>query len=675
MHLRSPRRHRSTLVRIVAVTALLLSSGALTAGSAGAVTGTAPTAAPAQCDTDPATPKRQLRAMWIASVANLDWPSRTGLSVAAQQDEYRAWLDLAESHEMNAVIVQIRPTADALWPSPYEPWSRYLTGTQGAHPGYDPLAFMVEEAHARDLEFHAWFNPYRVATHDNLSQLHPDHPARQHPDWVFSYNGQLYYDPGVPAVRQHATDAMMHAVENYDVDAVHWDDYFYPYPASGVPIPDQDTFAQYGGGFGSIEDWRRDNVDQLVQEMSQRITAAKPWVKFGISPFGIWRNQSTDPRGSATSGLQSYDAIYADTRRWVVQEWVDYVVPQVYWHIGFNAADYAVLAPWWSQLVQGTQVQLFIGQATYRAGASGQDPAWQDPAELSDHLHLNRDHPGILGDVHFSAKDVRADRIGAMSRVSAEHYRRPALVPVADQLGGSAPPAPSVTSATRTGGGVALSWRPAGSSDPTSYAVYRVDGDGATDPCAFADAGNLLGTVRGGSFTDATAAPGATYTYHVSALDRTHHESAPSAGAVVTGDGGGGGTGTVVDTTGGRFSAGDAWGTSSFSPQAYGDSYRFADPVAASDPAWFRVDVPATGSYRVEVWYPADAGYNSATPYLVQTTGGLQSVPVDQRTGGGRWVELGTFNLAAGDYDVIGVSRWTSGTGYVIADAVRITRV
>ncbi|MCW3839769.1 family 10 glycosylhydrolase [Micromonospora yasonensis] len=613
--------------------------------------------------------------MWISSVANIDWPSGTGLSMSTQQAEFRSWLDLAAQRNMNAVVVQIRPTADAFWPSPYEPWSQWLTGTQGVDPGYDPLAFMVAEAHARNLEFHAWFNPYRVATHNDPSRLVASHPARQHPDWIFSYGGRLYYNPGLPMVRAFVQDAMMDAVTRYDIDGVHWDDYFYPYPSGTEQIPDQQTFAAYGSGFSNISDWRRNNVNLLVQEMGQRIKTVKPWVKFGISPFGIWRNSSTDPLGSATSGLQSYDAIYADTRRWVKQQWIDYITPQVYWHIGFSAADYAVLVPWWSNVVAGTRVQLFIGQATYRLGATGQDPAWQDPAELSDHLLLNRNHPQVLGDIQFSAKDVRADRLGGVSRMVADHYSRPALIPVAAHLGGTAPAAPSITSAVSGTGGVTLNWQAGGSATSTSYAVYRVSGSGPTDACAFADARNLIATVRAtgttGSFTDKPAAAG-TYTYHVSALDRLHNESVASVGAVVTV----GGFSAIVDnTTAGRFTASANWGTSSFSTQRYGTDYRFATPVAASDPAWFKVNIPATASYRIEVWYPSNAGYNAATPHVIVTTSGNRTVNIDQRTGGGQWMVLGTFTLAAGDYNVVGVSRWTTGTGYVIADAVRITSV
>ncbi|MGW4793468.1 glycoside hydrolase family 10 protein, partial [Nonomuraea sp. NPDC004297] len=423
-------------------------------------------AAAAACTTDPATPKRQLRAMWISSVANIDWPSRTGLSVSAQQAEFRAWLDLAVAKRMNAVVVQVRPTADAFWPSTYEPWSQWLTGTQGGNPGYDPLAFMVNEAHARNLEFHAWFNPYRIANHDDPSKLVATHPARQHPGWRFAYGGKLYYNPGIPEVRDFIEDAIMDAVSRYDVDGVHLDDYFYPYPVSGQSIPDAATYAQYGGSFGNVADWRRNNVNLLVRELDQRIHAAKPHVSFGISPFGIWRNAGTDPLGSATSGLQSYDSIYADSRQWVKQGWVDYLAPQIYWHIGFATAPYEVLTAWWSDVVKGTGVQLVVGQAAYRAGASGQDAAWQDPAELSDHLQDNRKHPEVAGDIFFSAKDVKADRIGAFTRVVNAHYTKPALLPARGSA--AAPAAPAITSATRGTNGVQLSW----TGSAASYAVY-----------------------------------------------------------------------------------------------------------------------------------------------------------------------------------------------------------
>lgn len=502
-------------------------------GSVASVTGTPPVLVASDCQPDTALPKRQFRAMWIATVGNLDWPSRQGLDVAAQKAEYIAWLDLAERLRLNAVVVQVRPTADALWPSPYEPWSEWLTGRQGIHPGYDPLAFLVDEAHKRNLEFHAWFNPYRVSTHSDPSRLSARHPARQHPNWVYEYGGRLYYNPGIPEVRAFILDAMLDAVSRYDVDGVHLDDYFYPYPVAGEQIPDRDTYATHGKGYPDIHTWRRHNVDLLVEEMAARIKRTKSWVKFGISPFGIWRNRSSDPRGSDTAGLQSYDSTYADSRRWVKEQWIDYVVPQIYWNIGLPAADYAKLAPWWSNTVLGTPVHLYIGQAAYKIGTGG---AWSDPAELSRHLYFNRNHAQILGDIHFSAKDVRADRLSGISRMAADHYSRPALVPVMPQLGGVQPAPPMITGARRVDAGVELTFQGTSlgaAGEPTSFAVYRFEEPQTAGRCGLDDARHLIATVRGvgtgqQTFTDATAVRDKAYIYYVSALDRLHHESPPS---------------------------------------------------------------------------------------------------------------------------------------------------
>ncbi|MEQ7005823.1 family 10 glycosylhydrolase [Actinopolymorpha sp. B17G11] len=524
----------ATMAALPSAAAPVASSGERAAAAPGGGDSTTGKECPAP---DPATPKRQFRAMWIASVVNIDWPSRQGLSVAEQKAEYLRLLDEAEDRRLNGVVVQIRPTADAFWPSPYEPWSEWLTGTPGQDPGYDPLAFLVSEAHARNLEFHAWFNPYRVSMQADPAHLAPDHPARQHPDWIVPYGGKLYYNPGIPQVRRFVEDAILHAVKNYDVDAVHFDDYFYPYPVGTEQFDDEATYQEYGAGFPDKADWRRNNIDLLVKELSVRIKKAKPWVKFGISPFAVWRNIATDPEGSDTqAGVETFDDLYADTRRWVREEWIDYIVPQVYWNIGFAPADYAKLVPWWSAEVDGRDVQLFVGQATYKAGTSTQDPAWSDPREMTRHLTFNRDHPQVAGDIYFSAKDVIADRLDNMSILVADHYARPALVPEMRQLGGRAPDQPSLVSAEHTDEGARLSWKDTSSAHrrATSYAVYRFDGD-ESDPCGFDDAGNLLTTVRAGSgtkqgFVDTTADPGRTYTYAVTGLDRLHHESKPSEG-------------------------------------------------------------------------------------------------------------------------------------------------
>ncbi|MFB7197554.1 glycoside hydrolase family 10 protein [Streptomyces sp. NPDC056240] len=366
---------------------------------------------------------RQLRGMWIATVANTDWPSAPDLSPEQQRQELCDLLDVAVERRLNAVMFQVRPTADALWPSPYEPWSQYLTGVQGRDPGWDPLGTAVHEAHRRGLELHAWFNPYRVSLTTDVTALTPTHPARLHPEWIVSFGGKLYYNPGLPEVRRFVQDAMLDAVRRYPIDAVHWDDYFYPYPVAGQTFQDDDAYARYGTGFPDRDAWRRNNTDLLVREMAERIKRIRPRTRFGISPFGVWRNAGTDPLGSATTaGVQTYDDLHADTRKWVQEEWIDYIVPQVYWNIGFSAADYGVLVPWWSNIVSGTSVQLYVGEALYKVGVAGQPAAWQDQAELSRHLDFDTHYPQVRGNVYFSATQVAADPLGAMSRVVADHY-------------------------------------------------------------------------------------------------------------------------------------------------------------------------------------------------------------------------------------------------------------
>lgn len=372
----------------------------------------------------------ELRGVWLATVENRDWPSQPGLSAAEQRAELLGHLDTAVRRRLNTVIFQVRPTADALWPSPYEPWSQYLTGTQGKDPGWDPLGTAVAEAHARGLQLHAWFNPYRVANHDDPSRLVATHPARRHPDWVVSYGGRLYYNPGLPEVRTFVEDAMLDAVRRYPLDGVHFDDYFYPYPVAGQTFDDDEAYDTYGGGHPSRAAWRRHNIDSLIREMGARTKALRPTTRFGVSPFGVWRNSSTDTRGSDTrAGVQSYDDLYADTRTWVREHWVDYLVPQLYWNIGLEAADYATLVPWWAQVAQGTPTRLYVGEALYKVGDPAQPAAWQDPAELSRHLTLAKKYPQVCGHVFFSAKEVAADPLGAMSRVVADHYGQPANPP------------------------------------------------------------------------------------------------------------------------------------------------------------------------------------------------------------------------------------------------------
>ncbi|MFZ3469196.1 glycoside hydrolase family 10 protein [Streptomyces sp. 4.24] len=368
------------------------------------------------------------RGMWVASVQNVDWPSESGLSAAEQRAELIGLLDTAVARRLNAVILQVRPTADAMWPSAREPWSQWLTGEQGVDPGWDPLGTAVAEAHARGLELHAWFNPYRVANHTDRSLLVPEHPARRNRGWTVAYGGKLYYNPGLPQVRRFVQEAMLDAVARYPLDGVHWDDYFYPYPVEGEDFDDDDAYEEYGGSFATRADWRRHNTDTLVHEMSGRLRALRPAVRFGISPFAVWRNSDRDPLGSPTqAGVATYDDLYADTRKWVREGWIDYIVPQAYWQLGHPTADYADIVPWWAHTVAGTGVGLYVGEALYRCDAESPTAAWRDPRELSRHVRFARGYPQVRGHVYFSAKQVAADPNGAMARVVADHY--PAAAP------------------------------------------------------------------------------------------------------------------------------------------------------------------------------------------------------------------------------------------------------
>jgi uncharacterized lipoprotein YddW (UPF0748 family) len=532
------------LVVAVPTGAALLRGAALGEPEPRAELGDAPAAGGGDCAGRPLAADRQLRGMWITTVNNIDWPSKRGLPTEAVKAEYRSWLDLAQKLNHNAVFVHVRPSGDALWPSRYAPWSEWLTGHRdGKDPGWDPLAWMITETRARNLEFHAWFNPYRASQPQTVggagtdfAQLAPNHPLLTHRDWAIAYpkgspSGRLYYDPGIPQARRFVEDSILEAVERYDVDGVHFDDFFYPYPEGG-DFDDAASFARHRGGFGDKGNWRRNNVDLFVSEMSHRIKALKPWVKFGISPFGIWRNQTADPLGSDTAGSQSYDIISADTRKWVKEEWIDYIVPQIYWSIGFTVADYAKLIPWWSDVVEGTRVQLYIGEADYKIAANF-DTNWNDPREMTDHLAFAKDY-NVSGHVHFSAVQVRANKLGATDIYAAEHYSKPALVPTMTHLPRKPLLFPVVTGAQRdASGAVTLRWRQSADGvgpfgKATSYAVYRVDGTRLPSACDLADATHLLGTTRGTSFVDSTAAAGKRYTYVVSTLDRLWNESPAS---------------------------------------------------------------------------------------------------------------------------------------------------
>lgn len=468
-----------------------------------------------------AVPKRELRAAWIATVTNIDWPSKRGLNAYDQQAEYLQLLDLLKSAGMNAVIVQVRPTADAFYPSSYEPWSEYLSGQQGKSPEpyYNPLAFMIAEARQRGLEFHAWFNPYRVSMNDSVT-FAANHPFYLHPEWFVQYGGKWYYDPGHPEAREYVLQTIMETVRHYDLDAVHFDDYFYPYRIAGEVFPDSCSYRSHGSSYVDVGDWRRSNVDFFVRELSDRIRTEKPHVKFGISPFGVWRNDDRDRDGSPTrAGQTNYDDLYADVLKWLKEGWIDYVTPQLYWHIGFEAADYSVLVNWWSKHCYGRH--LYIGQAAYRIGRKG----WEDPDELTNQVSLNRRYEEVKGSMYFSAKVFAEDRLGINEKMKAI-YPYPALVPAMEWIDARPPSAPSIQ---QVGGsqrqGISLSW--ADTTDAAYYVVYRFR---KGNPIARDDAASIAAIIpRRPSgvqyWQDTTVAKRTSYIYGVTAVDRTHNES------------------------------------------------------------------------------------------------------------------------------------------------------
>ncbi len=344
------------------------------------------------------------RAVWVSTVLNLDYPTTKTTDANKLKSQATKILDGAKSMGMNAVILQVRPCADALYKSKYFPWSEYLTGEAGKAPSdnFDPLEFWTTEAHKRGLELHAWINPYRITknTQSNkvtsVSKLPKGHPARLHSDWVVACGGDLYFDPGIPAVRSYIVDGAVEIVEKYDVDGIHLDDYFYP----SSDFDDGKTYEKYAKGL-SLADWRRENVDTLIKLLDEKLHEADKNIRFGVSPFGIWANKKTISTGSDTNGGESYTQHYADTRKWVKLGYVDYIAPQIYWHIGHNLADYKTLVNWWSDTVKGTDVDLYIGHAAYRVGGSGENKAWATPNEIVKQVKLNCQLPEVCGSIYF----------------------------------------------------------------------------------------------------------------------------------------------------------------------------------------------------------------------------------------------------------------------------------
>ncbi|MDO3641920.1 MAG: glycoside hydrolase family 10 protein [Mucilaginibacter sp.] len=479
---------------------------------------------------DTLPPKREFRGVWIATVENIDWPSKPGLPTDQQKQEMIDRLNAHQRQGINEVMFQIRPAADAFYAKSREPWSKWLTGKQGQgpNPSYDPLEFAITEAHKRGMELHAWFNPYRATNDGRFSLLSPAHITRIKPEWFFTYGGIKLFNPGIPEVRDYIVKVFLDVVDNYDIDGVHMDDYFYPYPIDGQKINDAQTFAEYGQGYDDIKDWRRHNVDTLIQMLSDSIQAHNPRVKFGISPFGIWANKYQNPEGSATHGGSSNYELYADSRKWVKEGWVDYINPQLYWPLGDRSAAFDTLVNWWSDNTYGRH--LYIGMAAYRINERKVNK-FKNPAQMPDQIKYLRANPRVQGSVYFSSKSLINNPLGFADSLKENYYKYPALPPVMLWLDSIPPNAPQNFTATPMLHSVQLKWTtplPAKDNETAyGYVVYRFE---EKEKINLNDPKHILHIQYNNStsFVDDSVPRGKTYMYVVTALDRLKNESDPS---------------------------------------------------------------------------------------------------------------------------------------------------
>lgn len=366
----------------------------------------------------------QIHGVWVSTVSNIDYPSKPGISAEQLRAEADAFLDRAVELRLNLIVLQVRPMGDAYYQSDIYPQSSFISGEQGKAPdeNFDALAYWVEGAHKRGLQLHAWVNPYRVTVgKKKLEDLAENNPARMHPEWTFQHGDRIYLNPGLPEVRQLVVDGMVEIVKKYDVDGIHIDDYFYP---ERNLTEDEETFKQYGQDFDNIEDWRRYNVDLLIQAAGEAIHKARANVVWGVSPAGIWANKNSNPLGSETRGNQCYYNLYADVRGWIKKEWIDYVVPQIYWHIGLNIADFSILTDWWSDVVKDTNVKLYIGMAPYRVDPKSKTEAWRDCSELTRQFEYIANSPEVDGQVFFTAHSLKPGKPAcpAIEEYGKEHW-------------------------------------------------------------------------------------------------------------------------------------------------------------------------------------------------------------------------------------------------------------
>lgn len=476
-------------------------------------------------------PKHEFRGVWVATVANIDWPVSQGLTSEEQQQAFKELVVFHKQNGMNALIVQVRPNADALYDSPYEPWSRWLTGKEGKAPDpyYDPLEFMIKECRAQQMEFHAWFNPFRAVFGGDTTALDSSHIYFQHPEWMVFYGKHGYLDPGVPEARKFSLDVIMDVVNRYDIDGVHFDDYFYPYRVDSLQFPDSLSYAAYGDTLVRKDDWRRENINQFVAAVHDSIESVKPEVKFGVSPFGVWRNRNQDPLGSdSQAGQTTYDDLYADIRLWLKNGWLDYVAPQIYFSIGYPPADYEKLLDWWTRNTFGKQ--LYIGQAAYKVD-NNHDENWELASQIPQQIRMNRRNFQVDGSIYFSARSFLENPLNLNDSLQKEYYRHPALIPPMtwNREENLAPPAPpEKLQIARHKHRVLLQWEGNIHQHVRKYVIYLSEGD---DPPRLIHPQQILGTSYFPQFSFEEKGRGLfrkKHTIVVTAVDKDQRESFPS---------------------------------------------------------------------------------------------------------------------------------------------------
>jgi uncharacterized lipoprotein YddW (UPF0748 family) len=484
-------------------------------------------------------PKHEMRAVWVATVANIDWPSSKGLSVEEQKSEIISMLDAFKRDNINTVIFQARPSADAFYDSKTEPWSQWLTGVAGKapEPFYDPLKFIISEAHKRAMELHVWVNPYRALNYSDVSKFAPNSVYHSHPEWFVKYGGKILFDPGLKETRDYLAAVIAELVVNYDLDAIVFDDYFYPYPVAKEKFDDSKSFAKDPRGFTSLADWRRDNVNLAIAQISDTIHALKPWVQFGISPFGVWRHQADDPRGSETSrALTNYDNLYADVLNWVDNDLLDYVSPQLYWEIGKSNVDYAKLLPWWSK--NSGKANLYVSMYSSGFSQNAKNRAWQSPNELARQMRLNRKDTAVAGEIYYSAKFFLKNELGFNDSLRTSFYAQPALPPASKLLSVNdslRTPQPANVEISRHRSSKSspyvyrLSWLAAageGGLAPAYYVVYAFQGKHAGD---MSDPSNIICVTTDTSYDLSSFLEGkhGRYSIVVTAVNRYRLESKP----------------------------------------------------------------------------------------------------------------------------------------------------